>query len=279
MSNVGGISFNLETMRTILAIFTMELRRIFAYRMAFWFRTIGTIVVPFASAWFLWHSIFSYSQKTEVGGFSLPQIIFYYFLVPLINDIANPDDQGKIAEEIYDGALTKYLLYPIHYIIFQYTTFSALIFIGIIQILIALGIYALIYPSIVMALTFNNLMLCLGFCCLASILSFLLSFMVQMAAFWIDIVWSLRVMQKFITAFLGGILLPLSLFPVFIENTLSFLPFPYLVWFPIKILQDKVTHQQILFGAGISILWIIILGFLCRKIWNKGKYCYTGVGI
>jgi ABC-2 type transport system permease protein len=101
----------------------------------------------------------------------------------------------------------------------------------------------------------------------------------QGVAFWADNVWSLNVMFRFASQMLGGLLLPLSLFPAWSQPVLEVLPFTYLFYFPTTTLLGQVSTAEWATGLAISLGWCGALALVSRAVWRRGRLVYTGVGI
>ena len=96
-------------------LFSMELRRVLAYRFDFWVQFVGTVVIQMTVAWFLWSAVFEAAGNRSVAGYNFDQIMFYYLLVPLIDRVNRGFDNFQLSREIYDGSLTRYLLYTVSF--------------------------------------------------------------------------------------------------------------------------------------------------------------------
>ena len=119
----------------------------------------------------------------------------------------------------------------------------------------------------------------LGSIALANLAYFLLVYPVQGVAFWADNVWSLMAMLQFGTNFLGGLLLPLDLFPGWAREIIMLLPFPYLFYVPVKTLLGEVPPGEWIRGMGVLLAWALVLGAAGRAVWRRGDRQYAGVGI
>jgi ABC-type uncharacterized transport system permease subunit len=80
------------------------------YRADFWVNFFGQTLFSLTIAYFLWKSIFTSSNVTQMNGYNIEGMIFYYLIVPLIFRIQQGQGIGFISREIYDGSLNKYLL-------------------------------------------------------------------------------------------------------------------------------------------------------------------------
>ena len=63
---------------------------------------------------FLWSSIFESSGKDIIQGYTFEQMILYFSILYLSQELIRGTERGNgIAEEIYFGHLNRYLIYPV----------------------------------------------------------------------------------------------------------------------------------------------------------------------
>ena len=261
-------------------VFFMELRKLITYRADFWVNFFGQTFFSLIIAYFLWESIFYYSGKEVMNGYTIQGMIFYYLIVPLIFRIQQGQGIGFISREIYDGSLNKYLLYPIGIFKYKAATYLANSGFYLLQLFLILIVYQVFFGSKeVFQFDFFYFILFV-LVTIVSSLSFYYSFCsVEFLAFWFDNVWSLGVILRFGTSFLGGALIPLTFFPNWAQTLLAYTPFPYLITFPMETLTGKLSYEEFLTQFSISICWLVVFFFIAKFIWNRGKYKYSGVGI
>lgn len=267
-------------MRWVLQVFLMESRKLITYRADFWINFLGMTFFALTIAYYLWDSIFTSANKEVMSGFTMQSMIFYYLSVPLIYRIHQGQGIGFISREIYDGNLNKYLLYPINIFQYKQATYFAISFFYLIQFLIIIGVYNLFfYDKDIFTFSAKNFLIFFGVEFISILLFFYLSSLCELMAFWFDNIWSLSVILRFITSFLGGAFIPLIFFPEWAQSMLQFTPFPYLIDFPFKVLTGNINTTLTLRNLAISIIWLLLFRSISRFIWNKGKYKYSGVGI
>lgn len=263
-----------------LSVFTLELRQVINYRADFWVNFIGSTGISFIIAYFLWKAVFISLEVTTLNGFTMDDMIFYYLVAPQVLRIQQGSGIGNISREIYDGSLNKYLLYPIdvfQYKICVYMANTTFYLIQLFLILIGYKLYLGIDQSVSFYFTdFLLFIIAIYFC---SILYFSMSALSELTAFWADNIWSLGVIIRFLTSFLGGALIPLSFFPEWANEILKFTPFPYLISFPVTILTKGMSLETYFENLLVLGVWILVFILLARFIWHRGKYKYTGVGI
>lgn len=267
-------------MKWVVQVFLMEFRKLITYRADFWINFFGLTLFSVLISYFLWKSIFHYTQNSEMSGFTLPAMVFYYLMTPLIYRIQQGQRIGFISKEIYEGGLNKYLLYPINFYLYKIATYFAHAGFYLIQLFLILLIHSIFfYNTEVFSFSFVNMAIFVIFMFIATLNFFYLSTLYELLAFWFDNIWSLGVLIRFVCGFLGGYLIPLAFFPEWAQSVLAYTPFPYLVHIPFQVLTGNIAGSQILFNLGLSIFWLIIFRFLSIKVWQKGKYQYSGVGI
>lgn len=258
----------------------MELKRKIAYRVDFWISFGLIIAIELIVAYALWSAIYQANAATSIAGYSFKAMMLYYLIAAFVVYLTRAVDLGFLAEDIYKGTLTKYLLYPVSPFGYKFATYLAGGSVYLVQLLIAYAAFIFIFgvPSdlSIGASSFIFGVLASFF---ALIALFLLSLIIEMAAFWAEFIWALVIMMRFILSLLGGELLPLALFPDWAQSLLSYTPFPYVISFPILCFLGKVPAQSFLFGILVLTLWSALIWFIMLAIWKRGCKHYTGVGI
>ncbi len=262
------------------SVVAQELRKILAYRSDFWVTFLGQTFIQLAIARALWQSLFEAQGVSSMNGYTLEMMTLYYLIAPVGTRMLTGQNIGFIANEIYEGTFSRYLIYPLS--VFQYKTLTYLtnsFFFGV-QLILLYSLYQLFFVEGSISLfQFSNLILGVGIFLFASFTYCMMVMCVELIALWADNIWSLVVMLRFATNFLGGGLLPLSFFPEWGLTALTYTPFPYLVSLPIKTIMGETTPAEILFGLGMLGIWGVFFMGVSQFIWRKGQKVYTGVGI
>lgn len=269
-------------MRPVLIwqIFTLELRKILSYRIDFWASFLGTVLVEFAMAYFLWNAVYEFREVKVLNGFSFPAMMLYYLLIPVISHITQAQVMHFISQEIYDGSLNRYLVYPLSFFGFKFIGHLAFGFVGILQLFLVMGLYLAFFdlPDDV-SLSSISLMQCVFTAIIGSVLYFLMASCLEMVAFWAENIWSLLVMLKLSSKLLGGGLIPLTFFPDWSITILKFLPVYSFTALPVEVALGQTTGSEWFVSVGVAIIWIMFFSVLAGFIWRRGKLHYTGVGI
>jgi ABC-2 type transport system permease protein len=269
------------TPRLFLHATGLQARKLMSYRTNFWLNAVVSFFVELAVAYFLWVAIFRETGREEIGGFSLEAMIVYYLAAILLGKVVRGEERDlSISTDIYEGGLTRYLLYPTSYFGFKYAEHLGSLLPAFVELVVfgAIGLYVVDFPPDV-HITPATIAMAAVSVAVANLLHFLLIYPLQGVAFWADNVWSLNVMFRFASQMLGGLFLPLTLFPEWARALLDLLPFKYLFFVPTTTLMGKVPPGEWAVGIAISLGWCAALALVARVVWRRGRLVYTGVGI
>jgi len=265
--------------RWIGEVFKAEIRKILAYRVDFWVQYLFNILAHIGVAYYLWKSVFSANGVTTMQGYSFHGLMLYHLLVPLLGRIIFGSELGAIGREIYDGSLTRYLIYPVNYFLYKIMQYLASSVVYSFQMIIAFSLFLLIFgkPD---DITLNSMvLLVVPTLFMAAMLNFAITTTIELFAFWADNVWSLLVIIRFAVGLLGGGLIPIAFFPETAQLILNKLPFVYLTAFPADLMMGKMS--LVFWGEGMLVLsmWTAIFFAIALAIWKRGIRQYSGVGI
>jgi ABC-2 type transport system permease protein len=261
-------------------VYSIELRKLLSYRADFWMEFVGGMGVHIIASYFLWKAVFAASGATSLGGYSFNHMMVYYLLVPLVEKLVRGHERGSISQEIYDGGLTRYLIYPLSLLEYKYMANLAVSTLGLIQFFLTIGIVLIFFkmPDTV-HLSIVHTAMALVAMLLASLLFFLMTACLECVAFWADSVWSLIVMLRFSIGMFGGSMIPVTLFSTDTQAILKWLPFSYIASFPIRTFTGEIPLDQWALGLVVLIFWIGVFYGLTKLVLRRGLYQYSGVGI
>lgn len=261
-----------------LHFYLLELKKLISYRAEFWIGFIGSVLSQFGVAFFLWTAIFAARGAETMAGYTFGALMLYYLLVPLVERVVNGQEMGFMSAEIYDGGLTRYLLFPVSYFRVKYMAKLAQSTVYLAQLILVLALFLAVFRA-PFTMGPRAAAMALPVFLLSGLLIFALTACIEMLAFWADNVWSILVLNRMITNLMGGGLLPLAFFPEKVQAALEYLPWIRLVSFPIRCLLGQVGPAEWLRGLGFTALWFAVFASLAAWMWRKGIKGYTGVGI
>lgn len=257
-----------------------NMRLALAYPWGFWASFLAEMIIIGSLNWYLWNAVVEARGGVGFEGYTAWTLVLYTMITSALRKVqVNQGMFAGIGEDIYSGALNKYLVYPVSYFGFRFAMQLGSSLISFVQCMAALGVFWALAAREVQPLP--DLTAIAQFCVLVFIsvaLRFVISTAIQASAFWFEQIWSLLVLFSFLLALLGGQLIPLTLYPQWAQDILSYTPFPILAALPAEALLGKLSWAKFGFGAGVGILWTFIGLGIAHFVFQKGVKDYSGIG-
>lgn len=260
-------------------VLVIELKKAFSYRVNFWVQFVLGTATELSVAFFLWRSIFASVGAARMQGYTFHGLMYYYLFANFSAKITRGNDRGYISQDIYDGGLTRYLLYPLPFLGYKFVTHFTQQVLGVFQMILAYLFLRLVLGSAESGLSPLTFLAGCFACLLAGYLHYTIMSCLEMVAFWQDVVWNLMVMLRFALSLLGGGLVPLAFFPEWARHFANLTPFPLLVSFPARVFLGQATSAEWVTSLGMGAVWAVVFTLLVREIWRRGTRQYSGVGI
>ena len=233
------------------------------------FQELISLPVRFVILCFVWISIFKVLQSDTINGFSLWEMIIYYFVYSIITHITMyyRSLPRIIWTEITEGNLSKFICRPISYIKYHffyglgYTYYSAIICISLVLLisLIFLHSNSLIITSLFLAAVFNGV-----------VITFFLYANIGFLTFWTESIFGYRDLFVHVSAIISGGVIPLSFMPQSVQRMSLFLPFRYTIYEPIQILFAHYSIKDSVFALFMQIIMILFLSCITNMVWKIG---------
>ena len=214
------------------AVFTTSVQNQVAYWGEWLLRGVFLAMVLFVFLQ-LWHATYSAQGKATIGGFTLPQMLWYLALTESIV-LSRPRVNQTIDQEVRSGDIAYVLVRPYAYAAYHLATYLGERVLRFATTLAVASILAALYVGPVHVTPAHGAaaLLALG---LAMLIDFLGSFAVGLLAFWTEDTDSIGLIYDRAVMLLGGMFLPLSLLPVAIARVAEALPFSVLVYGPARL--------------------------------------------
>ncbi|MGE0191957.1 MAG: ABC transporter permease [Planctomycetota bacterium] len=267
--------------RLFLAVTAQQVRRSLAYRADFWISSTSGFVTTFGLAWCVWTAVYASAGGAEIRGWSLDAMLLYMVVVVLLGRIVRGGDlDTTISNEIYEGGLNRYLVFPVAYQPFKYAQSVGNLVPALVQLALFCGLFlAIVGRPADIHITPFGVLGAIAAMALGHVLYFLLGYPLELVAFWADNVWSLSVTLRFVTSLLGGMMIPLALFPDWAQDLLAFTPFPILFGVPAETLLGRLDPATWARHMVVALVWCVIVQRLGAWVWRRGSLRYTGVGM
>lgn len=219
----------------------------------------------------LW--IIAYNSGAQVD---IKMLIPYYFIASGVAEITMSQygqfgrNLGKL---IKSGNISNILIKPVNSILFIFSSAigesgTRLIF-GILMVIIGMLIDS--------SMTLSKVILFIVFLILSISVSFAFNMFEGIIFFYVPEAGGFRSTINHLKNILGGLMVPLYVFPVAIKNIIEFLPFASMVYYPAHV--QNINSDEIIKFILVGIFWSVVLNFIAIKWWNKALKNYDAVGI
>lgn len=264
-----------------------EFRKHIQFRAGFFVREVMNGLVEPVVMLFVYTALFrSAAANAEDGaevalrGWTYPEILNYVAGLMVVRKVIFHSRNLQVAAEIFEGRITKYMVMPFNFFVLVQGRFLqfTLMQVGIAALVWVVGYAAagdqwLVPTSAAAVLQAGTLVIMGSYCC------FLLFFILNCLAFWLDVVWSLLVMSWFVISFVGGAVIPVSQVPAPLFAVLSWL-FPYwMITAPIELVMGRLGTGDFWQGLALVSVQLCLLDLLRRFVWRRGLARYVGAGM
>jgi len=260
--------FYLTTIRTAV-------QQQFQYRAATYMYLVGMVAEPVIYL-VVWSTIADQSGGM-VGGLTAGELAAYYIVWTLVRTMNIVFTPYGWEWRIREGELSGQLLRPLHPIHYDLAWFAGgkvpwvLFYLPIAVVLtlvfnptfdvrpLEVAVFAVAVWGAYLIRTFNQT--ALGLIC-----------------FWTTRVGALFQLYIALELLLSGRLVPLTLFPEWVQSVAWFLPFRWTFYFPIQTLVGDLTNAELLGGLAMQLFWTVVGIGVFSLVWRYAIRRYTAVG-
>jgi ABC-2 type transport system permease protein len=220
-----------------------------------------------------------YHKGLQLGTWALRDLIVYFLFARVANELFAITSWWDIGQDIKNGGLNGHLLRPYSYFGHNFTVYYTLKLVSV-GIAIAVSYLAFIvfthgFGSLPAA---QNLFQFLLLCAPAALLSFLLTFLLSIMAFYFLETTFVTNLLDLLLPFLTGAILPLDLFPTVGGTILRNLPTAYLVYYPSLVFTEGMPWSQFAQVFATMLGWLLLVALLTRAVWIRGLHRYEATG-
>lgn len=220
-------------------------------------------------------------KGANISSNAFSMITSYYFFLIIGGSIIMSHSEENIAlNDIQEGRLVNYLLKPFSYYRMKWLeelpyrllqgTF------GIVVVLLFGFIFHIKLATV--SLGMINVLLIVCIIIMAISLAQLFKVCLGFISFWTTDVYGMFQLSEMLMFIFGGYIAPLSFYPQSIAVISYFLPFPYMIYFPVAAVAGFYTTQQLLFVLLGQAAWVLGFSLLYKVLWTNGLKLFTGVG-
>jgi ABC-2 type transport system permease protein len=223
----------------------------------------------------LWTTV---ASEGRFQGFGPEQFTAYYLAALIVRNLTGSWVVWQINSEVRDGGLSMRLLRPVH----PFVTLSATHLAAIpLRAMIALPV-GLILLLTTRAGTVEDDPAVLAVLVVAIVGAWLLTFfwLVMIGALSFFIEKSMAVFEVYLGVFavLSGYLIPLALMPGWVGDLAGWLPFRYMLGFPVELLIGSFDRAGALRGLAIQWAFVAAVFAAALAVWRAGVRRYEAYG-
>jgi ABC-2 type transport system permease protein len=216
----------------------------------------------------LWTTAFGVSGRAELAGYSLVQVVWYLAMTETIT-LSSSRVFVEISEAVKAGDLAYTLARPLSYPFYQVANSlgnSAPRF--VLNLLTAAAVVRLGMGRL--AGDLPGLLAFLGMAALALVLDALIAVLIGLRAFWIEEVMpAFWIYQKLLFT-VGGLFLPLEMFPDWLQGAVRWLPFQFIAYVPARAFV-AFEPEFVLRGVAGQMAYIVGMGALVVLVWWRAQ--------
>ncbi|MFZ5827042.1 MAG: ABC transporter permease [Bacillota bacterium] len=214
----------------------------------------------------LWKVTFG-AQGEVINGFRLAEMIWYLVATEAII-LSLPRIHAVLEQEVKDGDLALRLNKPYSYLAFHYASFLGEALLRLFTLLLVGGgtAYVLVggfdfrWEAAPLLLLIYLITHALNFFYIAS---------VGLMAFWVEEVVGLHLLFDRLKWILGGMLLPIEVYPDAARRVVELLPFRHMIGGPAHLFV-KFSWEGALALLQSQLIWLFLFGLLCNGIYRLG---------
>jgi ABC-2 type transport system permease protein len=264
-------------MKKYWTVFRISWQKELEYRFNFLLGRLRNIIVLLL-LYFVWHTLTS--PTGTFAGYDQNELVTFVLGANVLRSIVFGTQARSVAAEINDGTFSAYLVKPVHHLLFVFFRELAQRCLHTLTAVFEVAVFsALVDARILIQIQWHWLALFFVSTSLAMILYFLLSYTVNLIAFWSREAMGPKFLFDWFLEFASGAYFPLDILASGLYAVFASLPFFYLLYFPIQVYLGRMPLRQVAGGIGLQLIWIGLCILGARFVWAKGLMRFTGEGI
>jgi ABC-2 type transport system permease protein len=266
-------------MRTLVEIYYAQLKTSlavqFQYRASLVIWMIGRVVQPLIFL-VVWTTI-AKTRGEDVAGYDAGGFAAYFIMQMIVSQATFSWIMWEYDYVIRSGQFSFKLLRPIHPIHADIADNVAYKILTLVILIPAAWLLAWIFQP-----TFNLQLwsVVAGVVSIgtAFVVRFVIEWTLAMSALWTNRVSAINQTYEVILVFLSGFFAPLAVMPRPLQILADFLPFRWLIAFPIELTLGRLSPQAAVFGFMMQGFWLLVALTTLSFVWRAGVKQYSAVG-
>jgi ABC-2 type transport system permease protein len=247
------------------AVTRITIKNSFVYIVDFLIRTVFLLIILYIFMQ-LWAATYAGEGVPTIAGYTYSDLVWYLIISEAVT-LALPSLSMQVEQDVKSGDVAYRLTKPMHYVGYQFAWYNAEVMLRFAVNLTvggALGLLVFGVPDF----GYGWLALCVvavG----AFTVNFLLNMIVALCAFWVEETLILEFVYKKLLFTVGGMLMPLEMFPGWLQSICGWLPFQAVLYIP----ASTVTNFDASRLAGMLAMqwgWAAVLAVFVFWMYGRG---------
>ena len=252
-------------MKKYLAVLQTNLLNSLAYPGELLMRS-GMIVIFMWVFFQLWRVVFRSAGTDIINGLTLNDTIWYLLLAETL-ELGRPRLSRTISEQVKDGSIAYLINKPYNFLIYQLAS-------GLGESLPRLGMLFVIGGALVWVMAgpppnIINWPVALLALAGAWLLHYCVNVLIGLAAFVSEEVAPYEWIYQKLVFILGGMLIPLDFYPLWLQSLAKSLPFAYMMYGPARLFVEPSLSIFIQIISG-QLIWLAFLGGILALAFSRG---------
>lgn len=223
----------------------------------------------------LWNAV---AAQGAFNGFSQQDFTAYFLAGLIVRNVTGSWVGWQVGEEIRMGTMSMRLLRPVHpFVALAASHVASIPFRCVVALPVA---FILLLSSGGSALTTEPLQLAMlaPALVMAWLITFAIMFAIGALAFFFTKAIGLFNLYFLLFSLLSGYLMPIEILPGPIRVIAEWLPFRYMISFPIQLLTRSMSTTQLFEQLGMQAAWMVASIAIALFAWNRGVKRFESVG-
>lgn len=213
----------------------------------------------------LWGALLG--EGTSIVGFTRSQLVWYLMVTESIM-LSNSRIDRRIEDDIKSGAVAYVLIRPLHFVWYQCSIYFGET-LGLLLFNLAVGAGVATFLVGAPPLSLFSLPPLLVALALAFLLNFFTRMSLALLAFWVEDTGPFFWVYSKVLFTLGGLFMPLEVYPVWLQRIAAALPFNYILYRPARLFV-AFSYRDALGAVGGQVLWTVVLLVLTLAMYSQG---------
>jgi len=218
-------------------------------------------------------------DKATFLGYTRPEMLTYVLALNILRSFVFTGRGWQLVGEISSGKISSYLIRPLSYHGYALALDMAQKTVHVIASFFEVGFLAwLVQGELFLPRDPATWLIFGAAVLLSSLIFFFLEFAISTFAFWTSESGGPLFCFELFLQFAAGAFFPLDVLPLGLRRVLEATPFPYMVYFPVRIFLEKVSTAEAVRMLGMEALWLAVVFTAAMTIWARGVRSYAAEG-